>query len=119
LEFYRLGQVIAILDKVESTRLQREHKITVGDRTRVDKLIVVGDDQAELFMIRMVQDSGIVGLAGMVFNCSMYSQNPGQPPPSENQVTFELFSVNVQQFNFISILPMLELSGTHDQRHFP
>ncbi len=39
LAFYRLGQVIAVLDKVESTRgLQREHKITVGDRTRVDKL---------------------------------------------------------------------------------
>jgi hypothetical protein len=70
-------------------------------------------------MIRMVQDSGIVGLAGMVFNCSMFSQNPGQPPPLKNQVTFELFTVNVQHCNFISILPMLELSGTHDQHHFP
>jgi hypothetical protein len=39
LAFYRLGQVIAVFDKVESTRgLQREYKITVGDRTRVDKL---------------------------------------------------------------------------------
>ncbi|KAH8939271.1 hypothetical protein BDL97_15G029300 [Sphagnum fallax] len=62
-------------------------------------------------MIRMVQDSGIVGLAGMVFNCSMFSQNPGQPPPLENQVTFELFTVNVQHCNFVSILPMLDLSG--------
>ncbi|CAK9205793.1 unnamed protein product [Sphagnum troendelagicum] len=63
-------------------------------------------------MIRMVQDSGIVGLAGMVFNCSMFSQNPGQPPPLENQVTFELFTVNVQHCNFISILPMLDLSDS-------
>ncbi len=39
LAFYRLEQVMAVLDKVEITRgLQREHKITVEDRTRVDKL---------------------------------------------------------------------------------